>query len=76
MKENKRVRSIYRCRSCGEMYRVGEYDAGNLSVCQMPMGLYQGERVPPSPVAAAMVDIHVCDACAPRFGVADLVGWE
>lgn len=76
MTANKRVAAVYRCRRCGEVYSVGEYDAGNLSVCQLPMGLYQGGRIPPSPVAAAMVDIHTCEGCLPRFGVADLVGWE
>lgn len=71
-----RVAAVYRCRHCGAVYRAGEFDPGNLSVFVGAVGLYAGERVLPDSVRAAMVDIHTCDACIPRFGVADLVGWE
>lgn len=76
MDGKKRLSAVYRCRHCGAVYKVGSFDAANLSVCQLPMGLYQGERIPPTPVSAAMVDIHTCDGCVPRFGIGELLGWE
>ena len=71
-----RVAAVYRCRHCGEVYKAESYLADNLSVCYYTVRLYEGERVVPDFVRTAMVDIHTCDACVPRFGVADLVGWE
>lgn len=71
-----RVSAVYRCRHCGAVYKTGGYNPGNLSVFPGAVGLYEGERVLPDPVRAAMVDIHICDQCVPRFGIADLVGWE
>ena len=71
-----RVCAVYRCRHCGAVYKAGEYDAENLSVVPVSAGLYQGMRVPPAFERVAMWDIHTCDGCVPRFGVADLVGWE
>ena len=58
-----RVCAVYRCRHCGAV-----------TVCAV--GLYEGERVLPDLYRTAMVDIHSCDGCLPKFGVADLVGWE
>lgn len=71
-----RVSAVYRCRHCGAVYQAGEFDPANLSVCFGAVGLYGLERVMPDPVRTAMWDIHACDGCCPRFGVADLVGWE
>lgn len=71
-----RVAAVYRCRHCGTVYKAGEYEAENLSVVQMSVGLYERHRVVPDPARAALWDIHTCDGCCPRFGVADLVGWE
>lgn len=70
------VRAVYRCRMCGEVYRVGEFDPGSLAVYMMPVGLVCGERVVPMEGMAAMWDMHTCDACVPRFGIGDLVGFE
>lgn len=72
----KKVRARYRCRNCGAVYAVGEYDAENLSVVQMAVGLFDGERVVPDPGRAALWDVHTCDGCVPKYGLADLVGWE
>ena len=71
-----RVSAVYRCRHCGAVYKVGEYDAENLAVTACAVGLYQGERVLPDYIRAAMLDIHTCDGCVPKYGIADLVGWE
>ena len=71
-----RVCAVYRCRHCGAVYKVGEYDAENLAVTACAVGLYQGERVLPDYIRAAMLDIHTCDGCVPKYGIADLVGWE
>ena len=71
-----RVSAVYHCRNCGAVYKTGEFDPGNLSVCAGAVGLYQGGRVLPDLVRAAMVDIHICDGCCPKIGLADLVGWE
>ena len=71
-----RVCAVYRCRNCGVVYKGREYDAGNLAVTNLGIGLYEGERVLPDLYRTAMVDIHTCDGCVPKFGVADLVGWE
>lgn len=71
-----RVCAVYRCRHCGAVYKAGEFDAENLAVTVCAVGLYEGERVLPDLYRTAMVDIHSCDGCLPKFGVADLVGWE
>lgn len=71
-----RVCAVYRCRHCGAVYKAGEFDPENLSIVGVAVGLYRGMRVLPAFERAAMVDIHTCDACVPRYGVADLVGWE
>ena len=71
-----RVSAVYRCRHCGAVYKAGEFDPENLSVTNLAVGLYQRERVLPDRIRTAMVDIHTCDGCVPRFGAADLVGWE
>lgn len=71
-----RVCTVYRCRHCGAVYKGRGCDAANLAVTLLSVGLYEGERVLPDLHRAAMVDIHTCDGCVPRFGVADLVGWE
>ena len=71
-----RVCAVYRCRHCGAVYRAGEFDSENLNVIQMAAGVYERERVLPDLRRAAMWDIHICDGCCPRFGLADLVGWE
>ena len=71
-----RVSAVYRCRHCGAVYKAGEFDAENLSVIAVAAGLYQGMRVPPAFERAALWDIHTCDACVPKYGIGDLVGWE
>lgn len=71
-----RVAAVYRCRHCGAVYKAGDFDPENLSVCMGAVGLYEGERVLPDQIRTAMWDIHTCDGCCPRFGLADLVGWE
>ena len=72
----KRVSAVYRCRHCGEVYKAGEYSAENLRTSPTPNGWYRGERVVAYPMAAALYDIHACDACCPKLGLADLMGWE
>ena len=72
----RKVRAVYRCRHCGAVYKAGEYDPENLAVCMMPVGLFEGQRVLPDGPRAALWDIHTCDACVPRYGLGDLVGWE
>lgn len=72
----KKLRAVYRCRHCGTVYRIGEYDADCLAPFLMPVGLSGGERVAPCEGMTAMWDIHTCDECVPKLGVADLVGWE
>ena len=71
-----KVMAVYRCRHCGAVYKAGEYDPENLAVCMMPVGLFAGQRVLPDGPRAALWDIHTCDACVPRYGLGDLVGWE
>ena len=71
-----RVCAVYRCRHCGAVYKAGEYDSGNLAVTRSPVGLFEGERVMPDLHMTALWDIHICDGCCPKFGLADLVGWE
>ncbi len=70
------VTAVYRCRHCGAVYRGGEFERDCLAVSMMPTGLSGGERVLPAVGMAAMWDIHTCDACLPRFGIGDLIGWE
>lgn len=72
----RKVRAKYRCRNCGAVYFTGEHDAENLAVCMMPVGLFEGQRVLPDGPRAALWDVHTCDACVPKYGIGDLVGWE
>lgn len=71
-----KVRAVYRCRCCGEVYKGKSCDADNLAVTPLAVGLYEGQRVLPDLERVPMLDIHTCDACVPRYGIGDLVGWE
>lgn len=72
----KRVSAVYRCRRCGEVYKAGEYSAERVRPSVSPNGWYRGERIVQYSHTAALYDIHTCDACCPKLGLADLVGWE